>query len=229
MRRRGFVTASLLALPLTMTRARAEPAPAVLELFTSQGCSSCPPADALLGQLIRQPGIIGLAWHVDYWNGLGWPDPYARRAWTDRQKSYARYLNGEVYTPAMVVNGAALMVGSDKEAVRDAIVQTSAPRIPVTLRRTGSGLEAEIGATSTPVTGLLATYDPEHQTQVGAGENQGRKLVEYRVVREVTMLDKLTGRLVLPPVAEDRGTVLLIQDASWHVVGAADLPPGHGS
>src|ERR1700683_5269841 len=107
MHRRGFVTGSLLTLPLIAARARAVPAPMVVELFTSQGCSSCPPADALLGDLVRRPGVIGLAWHVDYWNSLGWRDPYASRAWTDRQKSYAKYLRGEVFTPALVVNGTA--------------------------------------------------------------------------------------------------------------------------
>jgi hypothetical protein len=229
MRRRGFLTATLLSLPLPATRARAVPPPVVLELFTSQGCSSCPPADALLGDLVRRPGIIGLAWHVDYWNGLGWTDPYARRAWTDRQRAYAKFLNGEVYTPALVVNGAAMVVGSDSGAVRRAIDQAAPPPIAVTLRRTVSGLEAEISATSTPVTGLLVTYDSEQTTQVGAGENGGRRLVEYRVVRDVVTLDALKTRLALPPIPEKRGAVLLVQDASWHVAGAADLPPARVS
>ena len=87
MHRRGFVTTALLALPPILTSAHASPAPVVLELFTSQGCSSCPPADGLLGELTRHPGVIGLAWHVDYWNSLGWRDPYARREWTDRQRN----------------------------------------------------------------------------------------------------------------------------------------------
>jgi len=179
MYRRGFVTATLLTLPLIATRARAAPAPVVLELFTSQGCSSCPPADALLGELTRHPGVIGLAWHVDYWNSLGWRDPYARREWTDRQRTYARHLNGEVFTPALVVNGAAMMVGSDKAAVRQAIEMAAPQPVGVALRRTAAGLEAEIGVTATLVTGTLAIYDPEQATQVDAGENQGRKLVEY--------------------------------------------------
>ena len=84
MHRRGFFTKpALLTLPLPATRASAAVAPVVLELFTSQGCSSCPPADALLGELSRRPGVIGLAWHVDYWNSLGWRDAY-RPARMDR-------------------------------------------------------------------------------------------------------------------------------------------------
>lgn len=229
MHRRGFIKATILTLPLPATRAWAAPAPVVLELFTSQGCSSCPPADALLGELVRQPGVIGLAWHVDYWNSLGWRDPFARREWTDRQKAYAAHLDSEVYTPALVVNGAAMVVGSARSAVHRAIEQAAPPPVAVTLRRTTSGLEAEIGALSTPVTGMLVTYDPEQATQVGAGENEGRKLVEYRVVREVTTLDALTPRLSLPPIPENRGAVLLIQDAAWHVVGASQLAPGQGA
>jgi len=229
MHRRGFLTATLLTLVPPAIRVRAAPKPVVLELFTSQGCSSCPPADALLGELTRRPGIIGLAWHVDYWNSLGWRDAYARREWTDRQKAYAKFLNGEVYTPALVVNGAAMVVGSDNGAVLQAINQASPPPVAVTLRRTTTGLDVEVAATATPVTGMLVTYDPEQATQVGAGENEGRRLVEYRLVRDVTPLDRLMTRFALPLVPENRGAVLLVQDASWRVVGAADLPPGRAA
>jgi hypothetical protein len=226
MRRRAFIAASLSPLLVTSRPGISAPAPVVLELFTSQGCSSCPPADALLGELSGAPGVIGLAWHVDYWNHLGWRDRFARPEWTRRQKEYARHLNDEVYTPALVVNGSAMVVGSDKAAVRRAIDQASPSPLGVALRRNASGLEAEIDATTTPVTGLLVTYDPEQATQVDAGENQGHQLVEYRVVREVVALDRLTPRLALPPVLEGRGIVLLVQDAEWRVIGAADLPPG---
>ncbi len=231
MRRRGLLTAPLLVFPLSATRGLAAPPPVVLELFTSQGCSSCPPADALLGELVGRPGVIGLAWHVDYWNSLGWRDPYARREWTDRQKIYAKSLDGEVYTPALVVNGAAMMVGSDKAAVRRAIDHATPPSHPVTLRRTTSGLEAEIGTTPStgPMTAILVSYDPRQETQVGAGENDGRRLIEYRVVRDVITLDASTPHLALPSVADHRGAVLLVQDASWRVIGAAELPPGQES
>jgi hypothetical protein len=229
MRRRDLIGASLLIFPLCTNRVNAVSAPVVLELFTSQGCSSCPPADALLGELVRQPGVIGLAWHVDYWNSLGWRDPFARPEWTDRQKAYAKRLNGEVYTPALVVNGAALIVGSDRAAVREAINRAIPPSVPVTLRRGSSGLEAEVGAAPTPVTGWLISYDSEQATQVGAGENQGRRLTEYRVVREAIPLAQITPKLTLPAVSGNRGAVLMLQDAAWRVVGAADLPPGEAS
>ena len=229
MRRRDLMTASLLTVPFLTRGARAASTPVVLELFTSQGCSSCPPADALLGEWVRQPGVIGLAWHVDYWNSLGWRDPFARSEWTDRQKAYARHLNGEVYTPALVVNGTAMLVGSDRSAVRQAIEQATPPPVAVTLRRVASGLEAEVGAIMPQATGLLVSYDSETATQVAAGENLGRRLTEYRVVREALALDRLSPNLRLPGVQSGRGAVLLIQDAELRVVGVADLPPGQGA
>jgi hypothetical protein len=238
MHRRGFVTASLLTLPFATARAEAQNAPVVLELFTSQGCSSCPPADALLGRLIHQakgngPGVIGLAWHIDYWNNLGWRDPYTRPAWTERQKSYARCLDAEVFTPALVVNGAAMVIGSDEAAVQRAITRAAPISTGVTLRRTASGIDVEIAAMPTAATGLLAIYDPEQATSVGAGENEGRQLHEYRIVREALPLAGLTAaglmaRMTLPPIQDNRGAVLLLQDRTWHVVGAADLPPARG-
>jgi hypothetical protein len=226
MHRRSFLSASLLTLPLAATRVSAAPAAVVLELFTSQGCSSCPPADALLGELVRQTGVIGLAWHVDYWNSLGWTDRYARRAWTDRQKSYAAHLGGEVFTPALVVNGATMLVGSDRAGVRRAIDAAIQPSVAVSLRRTATGLQAEIGKHARPLTGLLVTYDPEVTSEVGAGENQGRRLMEYRVVRDVVTLAALTPRMTLPAVPDNRGAVLLLQDEAWHVTGAAELAQG---
>jgi len=108
MRRRTMLTGGLAAGTMaaagTPSLAAVDP-PAILELFTSQGCSSCPPADALLGELARRPDVIALAWHVDYWNYLGWRDPHASKDWTERQRAYARLLHDEVYTPALEWRG----------------------------------------------------------------------------------------------------------------------------
>lgn len=225
MRRRGLIATSL-SLPFLGSSARAATPPTVLELFTSQGCSSCPPADALLGELSGQPGIIALAWHVDYWNSLGWRDPYARHDWTLRQQSYAHHLNDEVYTPALVVNGATMVVGSNRAAVRSAIAGAAPPTVGVTLRRTPAGIEAEVSGAGPGMTGLLVTYDPQHATAVKAGENQGRELIEYRVVRSASLIPALGSGLVSRPPPEGTGVVLMVQDAAWRVSGAADLPPG---
>jgi hypothetical protein len=235
MRRRDLVMAALAA-SLTPA-ARAAAAPAVLELFTSEGCSSCPPADALLGQLAGEPGIIALAWHVDYWNGLGWHDPYSSPAATERQRRYAAQLHDEVYTPALVVNGMRMVVGSDGAAVRAAIGAAGGFAVNVTMRRDGTSASAEIGppvknvsvqsASVQNVSALLATYDARSITAVGAGENGGRRLIEYRVVRDVMPLGDWDGaprRIVLPPIAAGRGAVLLLQTQDLVVRGAADLP-----
>ena len=103
MRRRDLIAAAFATGIAPVARAAQHPV--VLELFTSQGCSSCPPADALLGQLAQRPTVIALAWHVDYWDHLGWRDRFASRTATDRQRAYARQLGSGVFTPALVVDG----------------------------------------------------------------------------------------------------------------------------
>ncbi len=227
MLRRGLI---LGAATVVLTRSvRAAAQPVVLELFTSQGCSSCPPADALLGELCRQPGVIALAWHVDYWNNLGWRDPYATRLATDRQRAYAAQLRDEVYTPALVVNGRAIVIGSDRTAVADAMGRARAGSVPLALRRGADRLVADIGDTADPLTLLLAVYDPEAATSVGAGENNGRRLREYRIVRQVhaeTLPAGPARTLDLPPVAAGQGAALLLQSADLRVVAAADVPLG---
>lgn len=203
-------------------RAGAEAPPVLLELFTSQGCSSCPPADALLGELVREPHVIGLAWHVDYWNRLGWPDPFANRAWSDRQRAYAAAMRTEVYTPALVVNGAIMVVGSNARSI-DAAMR-AAPPLPVatSLRRHGGQLVAEVGPLPAGASLSLAVYDPEHTTTIGAGENGGRKLREFRIVREVRALDPAEGRIMLPGVDSAQGAVLMIRDGQQRLIGAAE-------
>ena len=119
--------ASLLGCTTASGQSRADQAPLVIELFTSQGCSSCPPADRLLGRLAHDGSVGGrpvapLAFHVDYWDDLGWPDPFALPAWTERQRSYAHALGDDrVYTPELVVGGRAGMVGSNVPRVLRAI------------------------------------------------------------------------------------------------------------
>src|SRR5262245_58242267 len=107
---------------LTSCTARADVprAPVVLELFTSQGCSSCPPADELLPELAAAPGVIALAFHVDVWDDLGWKNPFSSPQWTARQESYVEKLGGGPYTPQLVVNGRAHVVGSDRRRAKAA-------------------------------------------------------------------------------------------------------------
>jgi len=221
MRRRDLLIAGM-SLPIAVESQAAGPA-AVLELFTSQGCSSCPPADAYLGELSRQPNTIALAWHVDYWNSLGWRDPFASAQSTARQRAYAAQLRDEVYTPALVVNGAKIVVGSDRSAVTQAIATTPPPTI-LPLRRTPAGLESMASDLPAGASALLAFYDAEAATPVAAGENAGRRLKEYRIVREAREVPLTGGRIVMPAPPSGQGAALLIRDARWRIVAAADSP-----
>jgi hypothetical protein len=164
----------------------------VAELFTSEGCSSCPPADALLSELARtRPDVLPLAFHVTYWDRLGWPDPFAFEGATARQRGYAAMLGlGSIYTPQLVVDGTRDVIGSDRPAVLRALAGARAgtpEQVSLTLSRTAGGITAAIG-TGRPearATLLLAGYDSAHRTTVAHGENAGRTLTESNIVREL--------------------------------------------
>jgi hypothetical protein len=127
-----LICALLGALGLVSASASADTRPVVVELFTSQSCSSCPPADALLGELARRGDVVALGFHISYWDGVGWKDPFSSRSSTDRQRAYARLFGlGQVYTPQMVVDGDREMVGSD----RDQVLAPCATRGPRQSRR----------------------------------------------------------------------------------------------
>jgi hypothetical protein len=210
-----------LAMLLPVTAAAAPPAPpVVVELFTSQGCSSCPPADALLGELSRtQPGLLALDFHVDYWDRLGWRDPFSLAAATQRQRGYAQRLGSEVYTPQLVVDGRLQMVGSDRAAVAQALDsarQARRPPVQMRLSRDAEGLAAEVAAGSGEGELWLVGFDDAHTTPVGRGENAGRTLAEVNVVRSLQRVGTWSGaavQLALPAPAGQRA-VLLLQDAA---------------
>ena len=227
MRRRQIIAAAIAA--GIAPAARAGGRAVVLELFTSQGCSSCPPADALLGRLIQRPDVIALAWHVDYWNHLGWRDPYASRQATARQQAYARQLGSDAFTPALVVDGATVVVASDLSAVDTAIKAAVILPVVVTLGRSDDRIAVEIGAAAGPVRALRAVYDPEQATAVLAGENEGARLREYRIVREVETLGEWDGsprRLTAGHPGPGQGLVILVQSVDLRIVGAAEQSAG---
>ena len=180
------------------------PTPVLVELFTSEGCSSCPPADALLEKLDAQPfpnmQIIALSEHVDYWNHDGWTDPYSSHANTARQESYGRLFNLEsVYTPQMIVDGAKEFVGNDpKETQRVFAEAATEAMIPV--RITNARLEdgvihahIDVDAPSNRTKGevdfVVALNQAE--SQVLKGENSGRRLTHVAVVRSLSKVGKL--------------------------------------
>ena len=204
--RAGGAIAAALALSFLPSLATADqPVPAtvadypvVLELFTSEGCNSCPPADALLGQLAQQHDLLPLAFHIDYWDYLGWKDPYSSKFATARQSAYGRVLDVMVYTPQMVVDGARDAIGSDEAAVKLAIeAERARPKLKLAVLRDERGeLKVAIPAgegQSPPSSVYEALFDSSHVTPVGRGENSGRTLTEFNIVREWRKIGEWTG------------------------------------
>ncbi len=173
----GLALASVLA-----TSVHAQEAPIVVELFTSQGCSSCPPADAFLTELARQRrDILPLAFHVTYWDYLGWKDPFSLDVATARQRDYARHLGEDgVYTPQMVVDGVKEFVGSSRAEALSAIAGAAHKPVPVSVARDAGTLLVIVGAGVGKAQILLVGFDSTHETPVGRGENGGRKLLEIQ-------------------------------------------------
>ena len=171
--------------------AGAEPR-AVVELFTSQGCSSCPAADKVLGELSKDPSIIALTLPIDYWDYLGWKDTLADARFTARQKSYS-HVRGDrdVYTPQLVVNGAAQVIGSDRPSIDDAIAKTKATTpvmsVPVSLTQSGKQLNVSVAASKTGagVRGeiWICSLSKAVPIAIGRGENRGHQVTYYNVVR----------------------------------------------
>lgn len=168
--------------------------PVLIELFTSQGCNSCPPADAYLGDLARRKDVVALAFHVDYWDYIGWKDPFADAAWTQRQRQYSRALRTtQIYTPQMVIDGSEHAVGSDRGAVERLIGGAAKRERPsVALKRAADGLELKVFGQGEGEIWIVG-YDPRHETRVQRGENAGRTLAEFNVVRGIRRVDAWKG------------------------------------
>lgn len=221
----------------------AEGDPVVVELFTSQGCSSCPPAEAYLGDLAERPGVIALEFHVDYWDYIGWVDPFADPAFTARQHAYGRALDQRyVYTPQMVIDGQRHAVGSRRAAVEAAIDAARMRRelarerggVPTLTfaRRSDDGftitLDGGDAATKGAYRVLLLGFDRRHETRVRAGENRGRMLANSHVVRSMSVLARWSGGALAidapaEAVAGDGGAVVLVQAADAGPIAAAAM------
>jgi hypothetical protein len=234
---RRLLIASLFLLGVTAAHA-ADQRPVVVELFTSQGCSSCPPADVFLGELAARPDVLALGLHVDYWDYIGWKDPFAQRAHTERQRSYSRTLNQRyVYTPQMVIDGTLQGVGSEKALINKLIdkARKMAADGP-SLKLTGDGAQRtlHLGAARSPApaTVWLIGYERRHQTPVQSGENSGRKLANYNIVRVMQPVGVWTGGAATLPLdlqilAQCDGAAVIVQtEETGPIVAAAhlDLP-----
>ena len=214
--------------------------PVLVELFTSEGCSSCPPADRLLEKLDRAqpvPGaqIIVLSEHVDYWNRLGWADPFSSALFTERQQDYVTQLHlSDAYTPQAVIDGQKDAVGSDEPAIRAAVMRAEAlPKVPIDLTAERSGAEARAhirisdGVAAASVYVALAS---DHvQSHVTRGENSGRNLEHVAVARMLVAAGKTDAHgafrkdLTLPlrGGAGDWRVIAFVQDSGFKILGSA--------
>jgi hypothetical protein len=223
-------TLPLVVVCLCASAATPERAPVLVELFTSEGCSSCPPADRLLESL--DPSVIVLSEHVDYWDQLGWRDPFSSRANTLRQEAYARRFGGSgPYTPQMVIDGAVEFNGSDARRASEEIARAGKrERVAVNLTRMGDRLKIETSAVSRSTDVLLAIADDRQaSSQVTAGENRGRNLRHVAVVRSVKKVG--TGKkgsafsqsVPLNADAAGKRLVVFLQDSDLGRVAGAGL------
>jgi hypothetical protein len=218
---------------------------AVVELFTSQGCSSCPPADKIIGELSNDPSIIALSMPIDYWDYLGWKDTLADSRFSARQRAYSRMRGDrEVYTPQVVVNGSAHVIGSDRAGIESAIAKTAkgdtVMSVPVSMSLAGKQLNVSVAAAS------KATAVPHGEVwicsitkavpiSIGRGENRGQQITYHNVVRNLLKVGDWNGTpeswtVPLENLAREGvdGAVVYVQDGSREkpgpMLGAAYTP-----
>lgn len=200
-RRRGnlVVAVALAAAALVAGAATATAEPrAVVELFTSQGCSSCPPADKLLGELAADPSIIALSLPVDYWDYLGWKDTLADSRFTARQKAYSRVRGDrDLYTPQAIINGAVHVNGSDRNAIERAMETTrkaaGVMAVPVAVKLSGGHLNVSVPAAAGHGEVWICAISRTVPIAIGRGENSGREIIYHNVVRSLLKVGDWSG------------------------------------
>jgi hypothetical protein len=211
--------------------------PLLLELFTSQGCSSCPPADALLRELAAQPDLLPLSFHVDYWNEQGWEDTFSAPEFTARQQDYAASGQGfQVYTPQLVVEGRQDAVGSNRAAVARALeaAREHIHVVPAAIASDGAAARWSVGRAADKAAAgeiYLISFDASRSVSIGGGENSGRRLAYTNVVRTLRRLGSwgntpLQGVETLRPREQGGRLALLVQGRDGTVWGLAATPPG---
>ena len=210
---------------------------AVVELFTSQGCSSCPPADRLVGELAKDPSVIALSMPVDYWDYLGWKDTLADSRFSARQKAYS-HVRGDrnLYTPQMIVNGSAQVIGSDRTAIDSAIRSTTKTdgvmSVPVKMTVSGKQLNVSVDASKMSTAAgrgevWLCSVSRAVPISIGRGENRGREITYYNVVRNLVKVGDWNGSsgswtVPLDSISRDGvdAAVVYVQDGNRDKPGA---------
>ena len=203
----------------------------LLELFTSQGCAACPPADEMLGMLAARDDVIALSLHVDYWDYIGWEDSFADAAFTRRQKQYARHWNrSTVYTPQVIVGGLDELGSFRRSAVNDVLSEhLSRPaRVHLTMSRTANGQIEVQALAEPPLDGqaevFFLRYTPRASVEITSGENNGKRLTNYNIVTSLERVTQWDGqsalRLTLNAPGDDPA-VVVVQEAGQGAVLAA--------
>jgi hypothetical protein len=211
---------------------------AVLELFTSEGCSSCPPADDLMARVQKEAGnkpVYVLAYHVDYWNRNGWKDVFSKAEFSKRQYQYSRWFTGQVYTPQVVVNGKTEFVGSDAgaahEAINQALIKPASAKLTISGAPVGDSLKLnyEIEGKTDDAQLLIAVVQKHAVTDVKAGENEGRTLSHPQIVHDletftVARSNKGSEQIKLPVNfnIKDWEVISFLQSSSTGVITAAE-------
>jgi hypothetical protein len=211
--------------------------PVLVELFTSQGCNSCPPAETFLRELSQRNDLIAIELHVDYWDYIGWRDPFASRALTHRQRAYSRAMEQRyVYTPQMIIDGRFQEVGSDREAVlrlieRARAAKPAGPTIEAIAPHGDAPPGVRIsGPVPSPAVVWAAALDPAHETDVLRGENGGQRLVNTNVVRRLERIGTYDGTAIELPlfICEPHQSLAVVVQAAngtGPILAAKLLPP----
>ena len=223
-------TLGICAIVAVIRPAHADPR-AVVELFTSQGCSSCPPADKIIGDLSSDPSIIALSMPIDYWDYLGWKDTLADSRFSARQKAYSRMRGDrEVYTPQAVINGSVHVIGSDRSSIENAIGATAKEAgvmsVPVTMTQSGKQITVSVAAASKIPAAMhgevwICSISKAVPISIARGENHGKEITYHNVVRNLVKLGDWNGNpgswtVPLDSVAHDGidAAVAYVQDGS---------------
>lgn len=225
--------AALVAAGLWVSPSPAAAGPVVVELFTSQGCSACPPADALLGELSERPDVIALGLHVDYWDYLGWRDRFAAAANGRRQRGYIeRMRHRTVFTPQIIVDGVTSVIGSRRQAVLEEIALAAAMGDGLAVRAARDGdairvdLEPLVETSLGPAQVLYFIYEWPQTVHITHGENETRRITYHNVVRDWMTLGHWNGEATVmqAPRPEDaRGVAVIVQREDGVVLGAGKL------
>jgi hypothetical protein len=206
--------------------------PAVVELFTSEGCSSCPPAEAYVGELAQRRDVLALTFHVDYWDDLGWRDRFSLPEATQRQRAYAKTLRlSSVYTPQVVIDGRSDFVGSDRASIGRALMDgRGGVAVALSLRNGEVVIDLGTQGNVPPSDVMIVAYQRTAVSPIGRGENAGRTIKEFNIVRDLRTLGRWDGQKrqyrarldALPPDATD--VAVLVQPLGQApIIGAASV------